>query len=73
MPEQLHTEYFVFVQIKLTSWVYKRYYMDGSGIEPRGGGASFSPPARPAVGPTYPTLRWVPAFFAGSTAAGARR
>ena len=29
MPEQLHTEHFIFVQIKFTSWVYKRYYIYG--------------------------------------------
>ena len=47
-----------------------RYGLDGPGIESRLG-RDFSQPSRLALGPTQPSIQWVPGLFPWGKAAGA--
>ena len=44
-----------------------RYGLDGQGIESRWG-PDFPHPSRPALGPTQPSVQWVPGFSRGKEA-----
>jgi len=46
-----------------------RYGQDGPGIASRWGQV-FPHPSRPAMGPTQPTIKWVPCLFPGVKTAG---
>jgi len=48
------------------------YWLDGPGIESKWG-LDFLHPCRPILGPTQPTIQWVPGLFPGGKAAGAWR
>ena len=48
------------------------YGLDGPEIESRWG-RDFPHPSRPVLGPTQPTIQWVPGFLPGGKAAGAWR
>ena len=50
--------------------VWTRYELSGPGIESRWRGG-FQHPFKPALGPTQPPVRWVPALIPGSMTAGA--
>ena len=48
-----------------TSCIATRHGFEGPRIESRWGGRDFPHPSRPALGPTYPPVQWVPGLSRG--------
>jgi hypothetical protein len=64
MPQGKFTVYYLFVGWDSSVGIATRYGLDGPGIESRWG-RDFPHPSRPALGPTLPSIQWVPGLFGG--------
>jgi len=68
----LLSESFIFMGRDSSVGIATRYGLAGPGIESRWG-RDFPHTSRPVLGPTRPTIEWVPGLFPGGKAGGAWR